>query len=56
MGEEERFEFVQLPRDIRSELQAQTKETAELFQKWCDTFLPSYIAKPLTNIATVQGA
>ena len=34
MGEEERFEFVQLPRDVRSELQAQAKETAELFQKW----------------------
>lgn len=36
MGEEERFEFVQLPRDVRSELQAQAKDTAELFQKWYD--------------------
>lgn len=31
---EERFEFFQLPRDVQTELQAEAKETTELFQKW----------------------
>ncbi|CAI8019472.1 Cilia- and flagella-associated protein 300 [Geodia barretti] len=34
MGEEERFEFHQLPRDVESEVRAQAKDTAELFEKW----------------------
>lgn len=33
-GGEEKFEFVQLPRDVQTELQAEAKETTELFQKW----------------------
>ena len=33
MGEK-RFEFVQLPRDVQSELQTQENDTQELFQKW----------------------
>lgn len=34
MGEEEKFEFHQLPRDVAAEVQSQAKETAELFEKW----------------------
>ena len=35
MGEE-RFEFHQLPRDVESAVRAQAKDTAELFEKWCE--------------------
>lgn len=36
MGEEEKFEFHQLPRDVESEVGAQAKDTVELFEKWCE--------------------
>lgn len=32
---ESKFEFTLLPRDVLAEIRAQSKDTIELFQKWC---------------------